>query len=69
MLIWFIVLIYLSVGCIRTSFNLAINCLDIDEDEVGVSASEIVSSTVGWGVVVIVLPLTQFMVFFLRSDD
>lgn len=69
MLIWIIVLIYLFVGCIRTAFNLAINCLDIDEDEVSVSAAEIVSSSIGWGVVVVVLPLTQFIVSFIKGDD
>lgn len=52
---WFFVLIYLLVGCIRTAYQLADMAMQTESLSINVSATEMGFSVIFWGINVVVM--------------
>ncbi len=52
---WFFVLIYLLVGCIRTAYQLADMAMQTESLSINVSATETGFSVIFWGINVVVM--------------
>lgn len=67
---WFFVLIYLLVGCIRTAYQLADMAMQTENLSVNVSATEMGFSVIFWGVNIVVMVLADlFIELNTRGDD
>lgn len=67
---WFFVLIYLLVGCIRTAYQLADMAMQTENLSVNVSATEMGFSVIFWGVNIVVMVLGDlFIELNTRGDD
>lgn len=54
---WFFVLIYLLVGCIRTAYQLADMAMQTENLSVNVSSTEMGFSVIFWGINIVVMVL------------
>lgn len=52
---WFFVLIYLLVGCIRTAYQLADMAMQTESLSINVSATEMGFSVIFWGINIVVM--------------
>lgn len=59
---WFFVLIYLLVGCIRTAYQLADMAMQTENLSVNVSATEMGFSVIFWGINIVVMVLGDLFV-------
>ena len=59
---WFFVLIYLLVGCIRTAYQLADMAMQTENLSVNVSAAEMGFSVIFWGVNIVVMVLADLFI-------
>lgn len=59
---WFFVLIYLFVGCIRTAYQLADMAMQTENLSVNVSATEMGFSVIFWGVNIVVMVLADLFI-------
>lgn len=67
---WFFVLIYLLVGCIRTAYQLADMAMQTENLSVNVSATEMGFSVIFWGINIVVTVLADlFIELNTRGDD
>ena len=67
---WFFVLIYLLVGCIRTAYQLADMAMQTESLSVNVSSIEMGFSVIFWGVNIVVMVLGDlFIELNTRGDD
>lgn len=67
---WFFVLIYLLVGCIRTAYQLADMAMQTENLSVNVSATEMGFSVIFWGVNIVVMVLADlFIELNTRGDN
>lgn len=67
---WFFVLIYLLVGCIRTAYQLADMAMQTESLSVNVSATEMGFSVIFWGINIVVMVLADlFIELNTRGDD
>ena len=67
---WFFVLIYLLVGCIRTAYQLADMAMQTENLSVNISATEMGFSVIFWGVNIVVMVLADlFIELNTRGDD
>lgn len=67
---WFFVLIYLLVGCIRTAYQLADMAMQTENLSVNVSATEMGFSVIFWGVNIVVMVLADlFIELNTRGDE
>ena len=67
---WFFVLIYLLVGCIRTAYQLADMAMQTENLSVNVSSIEMGFSVIFWGVNIVVMVLADlFIELNTRGDD
>lgn len=67
---WFFVLIYLLVGCIRTAYQLADMAMQTESLSVNISATEMGFSVIFWGVNIVVMVLADlFIELNTRGDD
>ena len=67
---WFFVLIYLLVGCIRTAYQLADMAMRTENLSVNISATEMGFSVIFWGVNIVVMVLADlFIELNTRGDD
>lgn len=67
---WFFVLIYLLVGCIRTAYQLADMAMQTESLSVNVSSTEMGFSVIFWGVNIVVMVLGDlFIELNTRGDD
>lgn len=67
---WFFVLIYLLVGCIRTAYQLADMAMQTENLSVNVSATEMGFSVIFWGINIVVMVLADlFIELNTRGDD
>lgn len=63
---WFFILIYLFVGCIRTAYQLADMAMQTESLSVNVSAEEMGFNVIFWGVNIVVMCLADLNT---RGDD
>lgn len=67
---WFFVLIYLLVGCIRTAYQLADMAMQTESLSVNISSVEMGFSVIFWGVNIVVMVLADlFIELNTRGDD
>ena len=67
---WFFVLIYLLVGCIRTAYQLADMAMQTENLSVNISATKMGFSVIFWGVNIVVMVLADlFIELNTRGDD
>ena len=67
---WFFVLIYLLVGCIRTAYQLADMAMQTENLSINVSATEMGFSVIFWGVNIMVMFLGDlFIELNTRGDN
>ena len=67
---WFFVLIYLLVVCIRTAYQLADMAMQTENLSVNISATEMGFSVIFWGVNIVVMVLADlFIELNTRGDD
>lgn len=67
---WFFILIYLLVGCIRTAYQLADMAMQTESLSVNISATEMGFSVIFWGVNIVVMVLADlFIELNTRGDD
>lgn len=67
---WFFVLIYLLIGCIRTAYQLADMAMQTENLSVNVSATEMGFSVIFWGINIVVMVLGDlFIELNTRGDD
>lgn len=67
---WFFILIYLFVGCIRTAYQLADMAMQTESLSVNVSAEEMGFNVIFWGVNIVVMVLADlFIELNTRGDD
>lgn len=67
---WFFVLIYLLVGCIRTAYQLADMAMQTENLSVNISATEMGFSVIFWGINIVVMVLADlFIELNTRGDD
>lgn len=67
---WFFVLIYLLVGCIRTAYQLADMAMQTENLSVNISATEMGFSVIFWSVNIVVMVLADlFIELNTRGDD
>lgn len=59
---WFFVLIYLLVGCIRTAYQLADMAMQTENLSVNVSSTEMGFSVIFWGVNIVVMVLGDLFI-------
>ena len=59
---WFFVLIYLLVGCIRTAYQLADMAMQTENLSVNVSFTEMGFSVIFWGINIVVMVLGDLFV-------
>lgn len=59
---WFFVLIYLLVGCIRTAYQLADMAMQTENLSVNVSSMEMGFSVIFWGVNIVVMVLADLFI-------
>ena len=59
---WFFVLIYLFVGCIRTAYQLADAAMQTENLSINVSATEMGFSVIFWGINVVVMFLSDLFI-------
>lgn len=59
---WFFVLIYLLVGCIRTAYQLADMAMQTENLSVNVSSTEMGFSVIFWGVNIVVMVLADLFI-------
>ena len=67
---WFFVLIYLLVGCIRTAYQLADMAMQTESLSVNISAEEMGFNVIFWGVNIVVMCLADLLIELnTRGDD
>lgn len=67
---WFFILIYLLVGCIRTAYQLADMAMQTENLSVNISATEMGFSVIFWGINIVVMVLADlFIELNTRGDD
>lgn len=54
---WFLILIYLLVGCVRTAYLLADEAMQTEDLYINVSAMEMGFSVIFWGINIVVMVL------------
>lgn len=59
---WFFVLIYLLVGCIRTAYQLADMAMQTESLSVNVSSTEMGFSVIFWGINIVVTVLADLFI-------
>lgn len=59
---WFFVLIYLLVGCIRTAYQLADMVMQTENLSVNESSTEMGFSVIFWGVNIVVMVLADLFI-------
>lgn len=59
---WFFVLIYLLIGCIRTAYQLTDMAMQTENLSVNVSATEMGFSVIFWGVNIVVMVLADLFI-------
>lgn len=59
---WFFVLIYLLVGCIRTAYQLADKAMQTENLSVNISATEMGFSVIFWGINIVVMVLADLFI-------
>ena len=59
---WFFILIYLLVGCIRTAYLLADKAMQTENLTISVSAMEMGFSVIFWGINVVVMVLGSLFI-------
>lgn len=59
---WFFVLIYLLVGCIRTAYQLADMAMQTENLSVNISATEMGFSVIFWGINIVVMALADLFI-------
>lgn len=59
---WFFVLIYLLVGCIRTAYQLADMAMQTENLSINVSATEMGFSVIFWGINIVVMVLGDLFI-------
>ena len=59
---WFFVLVYLLVGCIRTAYQLADMAMQTENLSVNISATEMGFSVIFWGVNIVVMVLADLFI-------
>lgn len=67
---WFFILIYLLVGCIRTAYQLADMAMQTESLSVNISSVEMGFSVIFWGINIVVMVLADlFIELNTRGDD
>lgn len=67
---WFFILIYLFIGCIRTAYQLADMAMQTESLSVNISAQEMGFNVIFWGVNIVVIVLADlFIELNTRGDD
>lgn len=67
---WFFILIYLLVGCIRTAYQLADMAMQTESLSVNISAQEMGFNTIFWGINIVVMVLADlFIELNTRGDN
>ncbi len=67
---WFFVLVYLLVGCIRTAYQLADMAMQTESLSVNISSVEMGFSVIFWGINIVVMVLADlFIELNTRGDD
>lgn len=67
---WFFILVYLLVGCIRTAYQLADMAMQTESLSVNISSVEMGFSVIFWGVNIVVMVLADlFIELNTRGDD
>ena len=67
---WFFILIYLFIGCIRTAYQLADMAMQTESLYVNISAQEMGFNVIFWGVNIVVIVLADlFIELNTRGDD
>jgi len=67
---WFFILVYLLVGCIRTAYQLADMAMQTESLSVNVSSVEMGFSVIFWGINIVVVCLADlFIELNTRGDD
>ena len=59
---WFFVLVYLLVGCIRTAYQLADMAMQTESLSVNVSSIEMGFSVIFWGINIVVMVLGDLFI-------
>lgn len=59
---WFFILIYLLVGCIRTAYQLADMAMQTENLSVNISATEMGFSVIFWGINIVVMVLADLFI-------
>lgn len=59
---WFFILIYLLVGCIRTAYQLADMEMQTENLSVNVSATEMGFSVIFWGINIVVMVFADLFI-------
>ena len=59
---WFFVLIYLLVGCIRTAYQLADMAMQTENLSVNISSVEMGFSVIFWGINIVVMVLADLFI-------
>lgn len=59
---WFFILIYLLVGCIRTAYQLADMAMQTENLFVNVSSTEMGFSVIFWGINIVVMVLGDLFI-------
>lgn len=59
---WFFILIYLLVGCIRTAYLLADEAMQTENLSIGVSTMEMGFSVIFWDINVVVMALSSLFI-------
>lgn len=59
---WFFVLVYLLVGCIRTAYQLADMAMQTKSLSVNVSSTEMSFSVIFWGINIVVMVLGDLFI-------
>lgn len=59
---WFFILIYLLVGCIRTAYQLADMAMQTENLSVNVSSTEMGFSVIFWGINIVVMVLGDLFI-------
>ena len=67
---WFFILVYLLVGCIRSAYQLADMAMQTESLSVNISSVEMGFSVIFWGVNIVVMVLADlFIELNTRGDD
>lgn len=59
---WFFILIYLLVGCIRTAYQLADMAMQTESLSVNISSVEMGFSVIFWGINIVVMVLADLFI-------